>query len=511
MRHTITTTIVNTPTGIPGSSDGVMMMVIKGVATSTLVLDTAYLCSKAADLATLGITKDYDYVNGLSVYQQASEFYAEAGDGAYLWLVVTATTNAFDTYVVGNTFKNLIRGTIQADPTKRCKMICLGFAPPTTTQSASDFPSEVLAALTALQATQTALFAEGFSFSAILDGYNMSSTATASTLQSMATKNCPSVSLCITGSKPNGVSSVGAALGRFSRISIGHGFGEVDDGPVSVQNAYLTNGVAVPVLGATIAQGTNLTAGHSYMVVNGPVTYNGNTYSVGEIFTVITGTLGFTGASTTVVDLTTTGTVVVGTTYQVLYGPITYNSIVYGTGSRFTAVSGQTTFTGGIVFAYNSQDITKLFPADINSLGDKQYMFLRTWFNQSGLYWNDGATCDLSTKPLSYQEFNRVGNALSADILDFLTYNVMGKNVPIDSKTNAVALSFTKTLEQDFQTKYIDPLTIPVAPATVGDISSGTLSLTGTKNGANTVNWTYVLTINGTPITGSVVGTVQFV
>lgn len=505
MRHTITTTIVNSPTGTEGSSDGVMMMVVKGVATSTLVLDTAYLCSKASDLDTLGITKDYDYVNGLSVYQQASEFYNEAGDGAYLWFVVTATSTAYNTYVAGTTFKNLIRGTMQADSTKRAKMIALGFAPPTVTQSASDFPAEVLSTLTALQATQVALFAEGFSFSCIIDGYNMSSTATASSIQSMATKNCPSVSLCITGSKPNGVASIGAALGRFARISIGHGFGTVDDGPVTVQNAYLTNGVAVPVLGATIAQGTNLIAGHQYMVVNGPVTYNGNSYSVGDIFTVITGTLGFTGTSTTVVDLTTTGTVVVGTTYMVLYGPITYNSVVYGTGAVFTAVTGQTTFTGGIVFAYNSQDITKLFAADINSLGDKQYMFLRTWFNQSGLYWNDGATCDLSTKPLSYQEFNRVGNALSADILTFITTNLMGKNVPVDVKTKKVALTFTSALQEDFSRTYIEPLIIS------GDISAGSLSLVGTPNGANTVNWTYTLTINGTPITGSVTGTVQFI
>jgi len=510
MRHTIDTTVINTPTGIASSSDGVMMMVIKGIATSILTLDTAYLCSKASDLATLGITPDYDYVNSLSVYQQAKEFYNEAGDGAYLWLVVTATTNVFNTYVVGTTFKNLIRGTMLTDATKRAKMIGLGFNPPTTTQSANDFPTEVISTITALQATQVAMFPEGYSFSAIIDGYNMSSTATATTLQSMASKLAPSVSLCITGSKSNGVSAIGAALGRFARISIGHGFGEVDDGPIALDTAYLTNGVTVPILGTTIAQGTNLTAAHVYMVVNGPVTYNGATYSIGDVFTVIAGTLGFTGTSTSVVDLTATGTVVVGTTYQVLYGPITYNSIIYASGTTFTAVTGQTAFTGGIVTAYNSQDATKLFASDVNSLGDKQYMFLRTWFNQSGLYWNDGATCDLATKPLSTQEFNRVANRLSSDLLGFIT-QLMGKNVPIDVKTNQVALSFTSAKQQEFSTTYIDPLIIPVAPNTVGDISSGSLALSGIKNGANTVNWVYTLTINGTPITGSATGTIQFV
>ena len=137
-------------------------------------------------------------------------------------------------------------------------------------------------------------------------------------------------------------------------------------------------------------------------------------------------------------------------------------------------------------------------------------MFLRTWFNQSGLYWNDGATCDLATKPLSTQEFNRVANRLSSDLLGFIT-QLMGKNVPIDTKTNQVALSFTSAKQQEFATTYIDPLIIPVSPNTVGDISSGSLALSGIKNGANTVNWVYTLTINGTPITGSATGTIQFV
>jgi hypothetical protein len=393
----------------------------------------------------------------------------------------------------------------------RVKMVGICFNPPSTQQSAVDFPAEVTSTITALQLTQIALFPEGYSFSCIIDGENMSSTATPSTIQSVAVQNAPSISLCITGSQPNGVASVGAALGRFARITIGHGFGEVDDGPIAINKAFLTNGVAVPILGTTIAQGTNLTAGHSYMVVNGPVTYNGIIYSVGSIFTVVTGTLGFTGTSTTVVDLTTSGTVVVGHTYMVLYGPITYNSIVYGAGQTFTALTVQTTFTGGIVFEYLAKDVTKLFPADVNTLGDKQYMFLRTWFNQSGLYWNDGATCDLSTKPLSTQEFNRVANALSADLLDFLTVQLMGKNVPVDVKTKLVARTFTAAKEEDFNRLYLEPLMIAKAPNTVGDISGGSLSLVGTPNGANTVNWTYVLTINGTPITGSATGTVQFV
>ena len=54
-------------------------------------------------------------------------------------------------------------------------------------------------------------------------------------------------------------------------------------------------------------------------------------------------------------------------------------------------------------------------------------------------------------------------------------------------------------------------MTIPVAPAAAGDISDGSLTLTGVKNGSTVVNWTFVLTITANGITGSVTGTTQFV
>ena len=509
MHHIITTTINNTPSGTPSSSDGVMMLVCKGVATTggthALVLDTAYLGNKLSDFTTgLNITPDYDIVNSCNVYQQISEFYAEAGDGAYLWLVVTATSTAYATYcayATGTTFLNLVRGTIQSDLTMRVKMIGLCFNQPTTQQSATDFDTDALAAIPVAQAAAVGLSSEGFPLSFIIDGRNMSSTATSATIGSMAGKLAPQVSFCITGSKPNGVASVGAALGRFARITIGHGFGATEDGPISLTQGFLTNGVSTLISGTPISQGTNLTAGHSYMVLNGPVTYNGSVYQYGSIFLVVTGTLGFTGTSTSVVDLTAAGTIVAATKYYVLAGPVTSNSIVYGTGSTFVATA--TSFTGGFVTALTSTDVTKLFQADYVSYGDKQYMFYCPYYQLSGLYWNDGATCDLATKPLSTQEFNRVGNAMVADLLSFLSL-LKGKSVPIDTKTKLVSLSFTSAKQADFYQTYINPLIL------TSDISGGSLSLTGTPNGVNTVNWTYTLTINGEPITGSATGTVTF-
>lgn len=456
MKHPINISVLNDTVGTAQPTDGIMMMFIKGVAVSgTFALNTAYLLTKLADLVSLGIDAAYVTTNGTAFYQQVSEFYSEAGDGALLWIVGVDISTNFNTFVGTTTHDNLIRYTAQADPANRAKMIGYCYNLPSAGQVASDFPSDVINTLTNLQVAQARLFAQGFQFSAIVDGYNMSESVTPSSIGTMANKACPSVSLCITGTQPNGVSAVGLALGRFARISVGHGFGAVQDGPRPVNNAYLTNSVIIP----------------------------------------------------------STGTLVVGKVYTVFNGAITYNSNTYAVGSKFTAVSGFTTYTtsaNGYV-AENCTPVINLTPAnalgtgDIDYLGAKQFLFLRTWFNHSGFYWNDGATCEDPTKQLSTQEYNRVANALSADALSFFI-NEIGKNLPVDTATGAIDKTYLLAKQQEFYNTYIKPLKPNEG---TGDLSDAKLILTGPNfNSTKTMN--FQLEIVPTPILGSVTGIVQF-
>lgn len=508
MRHTITTTVVNTPTGTPGSTDGVMMLVCTGAAstagTTPLVVETPYLGSTLADFTDgLGITQDYDIINGSAAFKQINEYYDGGNnDGAKLWVVIT-TNATFASYVASDTFKNIIRATNASDPADRVKMIGICYAKPTATQSAADFPSDVISTITALQATQETLFQEGYMFSCIVDGKSLSSTATTSSIRTVASLLSPSVSLCITGSQPDGVSAVGAALGRFSRITVGHGFGAVIDGPSPLAEGYLTDGAYVLVSATDITSATALVSGDDYMVKVGPLTYDGVSYSFGEIFTAIsTAAHGVSGK--TAVKVTTTFVIDASSSYYVLAGPVTFNSVEYQTGETFTNTSASpSTAYGGIVIKNVATDVKTLLPSDYNNLGDKQYMFLRKWYDRPGIYWNDAATCDLATKPLSTQEFNRVANRLSADALNFCT-DLLGSAIPI-TPAGTASPTFTSIKNSDFFNTYLNPLILS------GDISNGEFSLTGTRNGLSTINWTYLLTINGNPITGSVTGEVKFV
>ena len=450
MNHQINISVLNSVVGIPPSSDGVMGLFVKAVAVSTtFALDTPYMLTQLSDLTALGINAAYDVTNSVAVYQQVSEFYQQAGSGAVLWLIGVNKATAYATYVAGSAFTAAIQATDNADPAKRVKMIGLCYAPPTAVQSATDFPTDVPATLTALQTVQQTLFNLGFQFSFILDGYQMSSAVTPATIGTMASNSVYSGSLCITGTKPNGVSAVGLALGRFARISIGHGFGAVEDGAINTATAFLTNSVSIPA----------------------------------------------------------SGTLVVGTTYTAWGGTVVYNSVTYLAGQSFTAVTGFTTFTtpdtGYCVV--NFSPVQNLQVGDFNNLGSKQYMFLRTWMNHSGFFWNDAATCTATTNQLSSQEYNRVANALSADALAFFILEV-GKNLPVDTKTGSLAPAYIKTKQQEFYDEYINPLT--VASGT-GDLSDAALSVTGPNfNSTKTLNFT--LNIVPTPILGTVNGTIEF-
>jgi hypothetical protein len=461
--HLIKISVINNQTGVAPSSDGVMMMFIHATAISTtFALDTPYLLTKLADATTLGITAANDASNGIALFQQINEFYAGGtNDGLLLWIVGVTKSQAFATYVAGTTFANCVRATSGSNPANRAKMIGICYKLPTATQSATDFPSDVPATITALQATQVSLFAQGYQFSAIVDGYNMSSTVTADSIGDISLKLCSSVSLCITGTIPNGVSSVGLALSRFAKISIGHGFGAVADGSVA-NTAYLTKSLAVQ------ASGT-LTVGKVYTVYGGTVVYNSVTYTAG------------TDSQPT----------------------------------QFTAVTGFTTFTtpdtGYCVEAF--APVIALSPSNSNGTGDidylglKQYMFLRPWFQKSGFYWNDGATCTSSTLALSTQEYNRVANALSADALAFFI-NQIGSNQPLDTKTGAIAQNVLNSLQQQFYDEYISPLS--VVNGGTGDLTDGKLILTAPNfNSTKTMN--FQLKIVPTPILGGVTGTIQFV
>lgn len=459
--HNINISVDNNQIGTPPTSDGVMMMFVCGLAIGNkLDVDTAYLLTSLADGEALGMSQAFDEANNVYMWGHLNEFYnGSLNDGALLWYVVPGVTNNFTQYVTTSIFQNLVRYTAQANPANRAKMIGFCYTVPTAVQSVGFFAPDVLTALAAIQAAELAMFRNYFQWSAILDGNNMNPAYSPAQLPSMTTENAQSVSLCITGTQPNGVGGVGLALGRFARISVGHGFGEVADGPVTTPTAYLTNGVTV---GENVISGTGgvMQIGKTYMVF-GPtpeaaLVYNGITYLFGQSFVVVSGHL------------------------------------------SFTTSNGAFAVTGGTPVGSLAQGPD----GDFTQLGNSQYLFLCTQFQESGFYWNDGATCTSTDRAESQQEYNRVANALSADALSFFT-QFKGQNLPSLPSTGAISPVWVANQQNQFNKLYVVPM------VNNGDIVGATLAISGpTYNADGNLNFT--LTIVRSTILGNVTGIVTF-
>jgi hypothetical protein len=441
--HSINIVVLNTPLGVSASSDGVMGIICKAASVgTTFALDTFYLCTKLADMDTLGIT----FANNPALYQHITEFYAQAGDGAKLWVGGVAANTVYATYVAGSSFPAMVRGTAVADPLNQVKVIGLCYGVPTATQLAADFPSDVTATITPLHTALKSLFDEGYHLSAILDGYNMSSTVSPSALGTMATRTDYKVSVCITGTKGNGISSVGLVLGRLARISVGTSLGKVADGAIVADTMFLTNGIAL---------------------------YPGTALTVDGVYTVYG-------------------------------GAVVNNAITYTKGQSFTCGTGQTAFTsndGGYVVK-GSTLVSSLTPSEISSLGAKQFLFGRTWIGKSGYYWNDGATAEAANFALAYLEFNRLANKLSTDALNFFI-NEIGSPIPVDAKTGAADAGYLLNKQQEFANNYIAPLKLS------NDISDASMTITG-PNFLSTRTLVFDLKIVASPALNNVSGTIQF-
>lgn len=455
--HNIIISVDNNQIGIPASSDGIMMIFVCGFAIgSTLQVDTPYLLTSLADGEALGLSQAFDEANNVYMWGQLNEFYnGGLNDGALLWYVVPGMTNNYTAYVKTSTFTSLVQFTASSNPANRAKMLGFCYTVPQTVQTSAAFLPDVLTALAAIQQSELSMFTNYYQWSAILDGCNMNPSLSIANLPTMTNKAAQSVSLCITGTQPNGVSGVGLALGRFARISVGHGFGAVADGPVTTDTAYLTNGVTI---GENIISGTGgvLEVGKTYVVITAPIVYNGVTYQPGQSFVVVSGH------------------------------------------TSFTTSNGGYAVTGGTPVGTLAQGPN----GDFTVLGNDQYMFLCTQFGESGFFWNDGATCTSIDLAESSQEYNRVANALSADALSFFT-QFKGSTLPSLPSTGALAPGWISNQQNAFNQLYIVPL------VNNGDIVAATMVITGPNYNA-TGNINFTLTITRATVLGNVTGIVTF-
>lgn len=117
----------------------------------------------------------------------------------------------------------------------------------------------------------------------------------------------------------------------------------------------------------------------------------------------------------------------------------------------FTNVSN----TSGMVIYSSGTNVAKMNNPKNDIIGEKGYTFLRTRPMVTGLFYNDGSTCNLTTNALSKIEIVRVGNAVCDDAQAYLT-QFLNVNIPVENG-GTVLSSFKSTMESDFYLRYITP------------------------------------------------------
>lgn len=143
------------------------------------------------------------------------------------------------------------------------------------------------------------------------------------------------------------------------------------------------------------------------------------------------------------------GGILSGRNIQASIGNVSLGSTVQK--AYFTNVKN----TSGSITYQSGTPVSQLNNAKNDIVGEKGYVFLRTRPMITGLFYNDGSTCNLSTNALSKLEMVRVGNAVCDDAQQFLTL-YLNVNIPVESDGTILA-SYKSSMSSDFYSRYIQP------------------------------------------------------
>lgn len=223
------------------TNDNTCGIILPGVAVAgSLALNTAYEIYSTDGAKALGITSDG--VNA-EAYRHISEFYAVAGKGKKLWILLTATTAKL---------ADLADSALPVCPAKILlnaaggEIVALGLTAHTDAGVTLDgLDSSVYTAMTKANALALEYLDKIMPFVAVVEGRKF--TGTAGSLRNLATDSNYRAACVLASTKSDGSASVGQVLGRLANIPVQRKISRVKDGalPNDAKTGYLSDGVLV--------------------------------------------------------------------------------------------------------------------------------------------------------------------------------------------------------------------------------------------------------------------------
>jgi len=222
------------------NADGVAGLVITGnTVIDKFDLARAYILRRLEDLDNLGITADVNDDNAF-IYKHVSEFYAEVGEGAELWLMAFPNTASMSDMVdkTQDTAKLLIQA---AGGRLRVMAVAFqpynGYMPPIVNGLDFDVPVAMFKAQELAEWATTNLFAP---LHVILEARHF--TGDAVELEDLSVYEHNRVGLLLGDTDENSEgAAVGLLLGRIARIPVQRHIGRTLDGALKILNAYAGN------------------------------------------------------------------------------------------------------------------------------------------------------------------------------------------------------------------------------------------------------------------------------
>ncbi len=221
------------------TEDGVAGIVMTGVAATGLALGVSKQLFTLAEAEAIGITSAYDVTNTTNVWKTIKDFYAEAGSGKELWIMIVAKTSTMST--ICDTANSILKKLLN-DADGRIRIVGVTRVPDGAYVATytGQLDADVIAAAAKAHALHNEFRAEFKPFRTVLDGRDFQGTI--GSLSDLKASAFNSVAVCIgtdvSGSKN---ASIGLVIGRLAANPVQRNIGRVKDGDLGIQAAFLTN------------------------------------------------------------------------------------------------------------------------------------------------------------------------------------------------------------------------------------------------------------------------------
>lgn len=238
--------------GAPVSNDGIAGMVLTGIATTHLPLNTPRALYSITEVEDLGINEQYDQDNATDAYRHCKNFYDQAGNGAKLWIILVPETTTMENILDGETAPagQLLN---QADGEIRLLGITRNPNPETYTPTYTDgIDPDVVAAVTKAQTLAESRAALYSPLSILIEGRDFQENV--SSLYDLRSGSNNRVSVVLGNDQGQiGVdvsnnpifhkgAFVGLVLGRMASLPVQRNIGRVKDGDIRIRKAFISGG-----------------------------------------------------------------------------------------------------------------------------------------------------------------------------------------------------------------------------------------------------------------------------